>query len=126
MAVTRTVPPRRLALQLLAGLLAVALLHPPGAFPEDSRVTVRASRALDPPPLPNRPLPGGRGGKECAASLRAEQRLAPGGGAPCPGKPSGRSPCPEAMKYHAPSCSTVSQPPPVNKSTRFVTLSRCV
>src|SRR5579859_8277972 len=29
--------------------------------------------------------PGGRGGKERAASLRAEQRLAPGGGAPCPG-----------------------------------------
>jgi hypothetical protein len=26
--------------------------------------------------------PGGRGGKECVASLRAEQRLAPGGGAP--------------------------------------------
>src|SRR5579864_8364913 len=31
------------------------------------------------------PSSGGRGGKECAASLRAEQRLAPGGGAPCPG-----------------------------------------
>ena len=29
--------------------------------------------------------PGGRGGKERVASLRAEQRLAPGGGAPCPG-----------------------------------------
>src|SRR5579859_6154628 len=37
---------------------------------------------------------GGRGGKECVASLRAEQRLAPGGGAPCPGKPTVRSPLP--------------------------------
>src|SRR5579859_1244410 len=87
MAVVRTVSPRRLALQLLAGLLAVALLHPPGAFPEDFRVTVRASRALDPPPLPNRPLPGGRGGKECAASLRAEQRLARGAEPPAPHVP---------------------------------------
>src|SRR5262249_40622522 len=33
---------------------------------------------------PNRPFAGGRGGKEGAASLRAEQRLAPGGAAPLP------------------------------------------
>src|SRR5215471_4645299 len=31
-----------------------------------------------------RPFAGGRGGKERAASLRAKQRLAPGGAAPLP------------------------------------------
>ena len=36
--------------------------------------------------------PGGRGGKERAASLRAEQRLAPGGGSPLPRNTSLREP----------------------------------
>src|ERR1700745_3244297 len=54
--------------------------------------------------------PGGRGGKERAASLRAEQRLAPGGGAPrpggrtstTPGYPGGGAPCPARAAYGEP------------------------
>src|SRR5579872_4920512 len=34
--------------------------------------------------MPNRPFAGGRGGRERAASLRAQQRPAPGGAAPLP------------------------------------------
>jgi hypothetical protein len=48
---------------------------------------------------------GGRGGKERAASLRAEQRLAPGGAAPCPGQHVlGAGPCPGQHSLGAAPC----------------------
>src|SRR5579859_479245 len=51
--------------------------------------------------------PGGRGGKERAANLLAEQRLAPGGGAPCPGAVNytnvnkRQNPCDPALAKHS-------------------------
>jgi hypothetical protein len=45
---------------------------------------------------------GGRGGKERAASLRAEQRLAPGGAAPCPKYATGADPRPGLVAGAAP------------------------
>src|SRR5579864_638720 len=50
--------------------------------------------------LPNRPFIGGTGREGARSEERAEQRLAPGGGAPCPGKANssrrraGGAPCP--------------------------------
>src|SRR5579859_479243 len=53
------------------------------------------------------PASGGRGGKERAANLLAEQRLAPGGGAPCPGAVNytnvnkRQNPCDPALAKHS-------------------------
>src|SRR5579864_6568652 len=48
-------------------------------------VVAATDQRLDPLRLPNRPFIGGTGREGVRSEERAEQRLAPGGGAPCPG-----------------------------------------
>src|SRR5579864_7087088 len=84
------------------------LLRQPRGCCANPVLVAATDQRLHPLPLPNRPFIGGTGREGVRSEERAEQRLAPGGGAPCPGAPKGskrrdgRSPLPRSGESYKP------------------------